>query len=186
MASDVDITRLLQQGSGGEEGALSSLLPIVYDDLRAIAHQRLRGERTGHTLNTTALVHEAYVRLVDQTRVQWRDRAHFFGVAAEAMRRILVDYARRRGARKRGAGLAPLALDEVEIAVVDRAEQLLALDDALDRLEALDERLARVVVYRFFGGLSEDEIAEVIGVTPRTVRRDWVKARGWLYRELAA
>jgi RNA polymerase sigma factor (TIGR02999 family) len=102
------------------------------------------------------------------------------------MRRILVDYARRRGARKRGAGLAPLALDEVEIAVVDRAEQLLALDDALDRLEALDERLARVVVYRFFGGLSEDEIAEVIGVTPRTVRRDWVKARGWLYRELAA
>lgn len=186
MARDIDITGLLLEGSRGEDDALRALLPVVYDDLRAIAHRRLRGERAGHTLNTTALVHEAYVRMVDQTRVQWRDRAHFFGVAAEAMRRILVDYARRRGAEKRGAGRDPLPLDDVEIAVVDRAEQLLALDAALDRLENVDARLARVVLYRFFGGLSEEEIAELVGVTARTVRRDWVKARGWLYRELAA
>lgn len=186
MAGDIDITGLLREGARGEEGSLRSLLPIVYDDLRAIAHRRLRGERAGHTLNTTALVHEAYVRLVDQTRVQWRDRAHFFGVAAEAMRRILVDYARRRAAEKRGAGQDPLPLEDVEIAVVERADQLVALDAALERLEAIDERLARVVLYRFFGGLSEEEIAELVGVTPRTVRRDWVKARGWLYRELAA
>lgn len=186
MAGDIDITGLLREGARGEEGALGRLLPLVYDDLRAIAHRRLRSEREGHTLNTTALVHEAYVRLVDQTRVQWRDRAHFFGVAAEAMRRILVDYARRRAAEKRGAGQDPLPLDDVEIAVAERADQLVALDAALARLEAIDERLARVVLYRFFGGLSEEEIAELVGVTPRTVRRDWVKARGWLYRELAA
>lgn len=186
MTNDVDITGMLRDASEGRRASLEALFPVVYDDLRAIARRRMNQERAGHTLSATALVHEAYVRLVDQTRVQWRDRAHFFGVAAEAMRRILVDYARRRAAGKRGGGAEPLSLDATEIPVQERASELLALDAALERLEALDERLARVVVYRFFGGLSEEEIAELIGVTTRTVRRDWVKARGWLYRELAA
>jgi len=175
--------RLLQLRAGDAE-AMERLFPLVYDQLRGIAHNALRGERTGHTLATTDLVHEAYLRLVDQTRVQWTDRKHFFAVASQAMRRILVDYARRHGAAKRGGARRPVTLDESAMSVDDRADTLMALDEALGRLEQLDPRLARVVECRFFGGLTEEETAEVLDVTARTVRRDWVKAKGWLYQEL--
>ena len=184
------------------QAALERLVPLVYGELRRVAHRQLGAERAGHTLNTTALVHEAYLRLADQTRVEWADRAHFFAVAARAMRRILVDYARRHRALRRGGGQRPISLDAVsdavsdadaadggapggvQVAVAERADALVALDEALERLAAVDGRLARVVECRFFGGLTEAETAEVLGVTPRTVTRDWVKARAWLYQEL--
>ena len=175
--------RLLELRDGGDE-AMDRLFPLVYDQLRAVAHNALRGERTDHTLGTTGLVHEAYLRLVDQTRVRWTDRKHFFAVASLAIRRILVDYARRHGAARRGGNRRPVTLDEAAMSVDDRADTLVALDDALGRLRELDERLVRVVECRFFGGLTEEETAEVLGVTARTVRRDWVKAKGWLYQEL--
>ena len=186
MVSRDDITELLQAGSGGDPEAMDALLPLVYDDLRQLAHRRLLFERRDHTLGTTALVHEAYVKLVDQTRVNWRGRSHFFGVATEAMRRVLVDHARKFLAQKRGGGLERVPLDEDKLAERVRAQELLALDEALRKLEQIDERQCKVVMYRFFGGLTEEEVAELLGVTSRTVRRDWVKARGWLYRELAA
>jgi len=184
--------------AGAREAALERLMPLVYGELRKIAHRRLAAERAGHTLSTTALVHEAYLKLADQTRVEWADRAHFFAVAARAMRSIVIDYARRHRALRRGGGLRPVSLDAVsdadaadagasggvEIAVAERADELVALDEALGRLAALDERLARVVECRFFAGLTEAETAEVVGVTPRTVARDWVKAKTWLYQEL--
>jgi RNA polymerase sigma factor (TIGR02999 family) len=163
---------------------VDALLPLVYDELRRIAHRQLRAERTDHTLSTTALVHEAYVKLADQTRAQWNDRAHFFAVAAVAMRRILVDYARKRQAEKRGGGVRPVTLDDAAALIEDRADALLAVDEALTRLAGIDERLSRVVECRFFGGLTEEETATALRVTARTVRRDWVKAKGWLYQEL--
>ena len=175
--------RLLELRDGGD-AAMDRLFPLVYDQLRNVAHNALRVERTDHTLGTTGLVHEAYLKLVDQTRVHWTDRKHFFAVASLAMRRILVDYARRHGAARRGGNRRPVTLDEDAMSVDDRADTLVALDAALDRLRAVDERLAGVVECRFFGGLTEDETAEVLGVTARTVRRDWVKAKGWLYQEL--
>jgi RNA polymerase sigma factor (TIGR02999 family) len=178
------VTGLLMELRGGDRGALDRLLPLVYEELGRIARRQLGRESAGHTLQTTALVHEAYLKLVDQTRAQWRDRAHFFAVASGVMRRILVDYARRHGAAKRGAGLRRVPLDEDIASLDDRAELLLALDEALERLAALDQRLARVVECRFFGGMSEEETAEALGVTVRTIRRDWVKAKGWLYRAL--
>ena len=178
------ITDRLLQLSAGDEGAMERLFPLVYDQLRGIAHNALRHESTGHTLGTTDLVHEAYLKLVDQTRVQWADRRHFFAVASQAMRRILVDYARRHAAAKRGGNARPVMLDDSAMTVDDRADTLLALDDALGRLERLEPRLARVVECRFFAGLTEDETAEVLGVNARTVRRDWVKVKGWLYQEL--
>jgi RNA polymerase sigma factor (TIGR02999 family) len=183
--SSTPITEILlrERAAGGD--AVSRLLPLVYAELRSLAERQLRREDAGHTLSPTALVHEAYLRLVDQTRVQWQDRAHFFATAAQAMRRVLVDHARRRRALRRGGGVRPLALDEVEIPLEERAEALVALDDALRELESVDPRLGRVVELRFFGGLTETETAEVLGVTDRTVRRDWVKARAWLLRELA-
>lgn len=163
------------------------LLPLVYGELRRIAHRQLAGESVGHTLSTTALVHEAYLRLAGQ-RTPWGDRAHFFALAARAMRRILVDYARRHSALRRGAGGQPLALDVAEdaglLAGRQRAEELLALDEALARLAQLDPRLARVVECRFFGGLSEVETAEALGLSQRTVSRSWTLARGWLFAEL--
>ena len=168
----------------GDRDALDRLLPLVYDELRRIAHLELRRERADHTLSTTDLVHETYLRLVDQTRVTRDEQLRFFAVAATAMRRVLIEYARRRQALKRGGGNQPVSLDELTIAADQSSEALLALDEALTRLGALEERLARVVECRYFGGLTEDETAEVLGVTPRTVRRDWVKAKGWLYREL--
>jgi len=178
------VTRLLLELRDGRPGVMDRLFPLVYDELRRVAHRALRGERTGHTLGTTGLVHEAYLRVTDQTRLEYRDRAHFYGIAARAMRRILVDYARRHRAAKRGGAKPVIVLDESLLAVEDRAEALLALDEALKDLETLEPRLAEVVQCRFFGGLTEDETGEVLGVTARTVRRDWLKAKGWLYHQL--
>ncbi len=178
------VTDLLIGARDGDREALDQLFPVVYDELRRIAHRHLRRERGGHTLDTTALVHEAYLRLADQTRVDWRDRAHFMALSARAMRRVLVDHARRHLAAKRGGDQAPLSLDDEAVAIESRAETLVAVDLALERLTALDERLCRVVECRFFSGLTEEETSEALGVTTRTVRRDWVKAKGWLYREL--
>jgi RNA polymerase sigma factor (TIGR02999 family) len=186
-----EITRLLAVASHGNEQALAELLPLVYEELRRIAHGKLRVEREGHTLNTTALVHEAYVKLVDQTRVEWRGRSHFFGVASEAMRRILIDYAKLRRARKRGSGAGHLPLEAAENlpsspeAFSDaQALELIALDEALTRLAAFNPEGARIVQHRFFGGLSNDEVAEVTGSSERSVRRSWTVARAWLRREL--
>ena len=185
------ITDALAALRGGDPDAMDRLVPLVYEELARIAHRQLRLEVPGHTLSTTALVHEADLRLVDQTRAQWADRAQFFGVAAHSMRRVLVDHARRhRAARRGGANRrdVPLealeAIDAAKLAAGDRADILVALDEALERLAALDARQARVVECRFFGGLTESETAETLGVTARTVARDWVKARGWLYQEL--
>jgi RNA polymerase sigma factor (TIGR02999 family) len=178
------ITDVLLELRDGGDAARDRLFGLVYDELRGIAHNALQREHTGHTLATTDLVHEAYLRLVDQTRVAWSDRAHFFAVASRAMRRILVDYARRHGTVKRGGERRRVPLLEDALTLDQRAELLVDLDDALGRLETLNPRLSQVVECRFFGGLSEQETAEALGVTERTVRRDWVKARGWLYREL--
>jgi RNA polymerase sigma factor (TIGR02999 family) len=180
-----DVTDLLVAWRNGDEDALAQLIPLVHNELRRMAHGYLAGERAEHTLRTTALVNEAYLRLVNASRVQWQDRAQFFAAAAGCMRRVLVDYARRYHAGKRGSGLGHLPLDEATLLVEERADQLIALDEALDRLAAMDTRLCRVVECRYFGGLSDEETAEVLGVTSRTVRRDWVKARGWLYTQLA-
>jgi RNA polymerase sigma factor (TIGR02999 family) len=179
-----DVTDLLLDLPGGGRQAIDRLLPLVYDELRQIAHRLLLRENSGHTLTTTALVHESYLRLIDQRRVAWADRAHFFAVAAVAMRRILVDYARRQRASKRGAGNRPVPLDDAVALADARAEEMLALNEALTRLSALNERLARVVECRFFGGLTTEETAAALAVTPRTIERDWAKAKSWLYQEL--
>ena len=183
------ITDALGELRAGAPDAMDRLVPLVYGELTRIAHRQLGVEATGHTLSTTALVHEAYLRLVDQRRAQWADRVQFFAVAAHAMRRVLVDHARRHramrrgGARRQSVSLDALeAADAASLAVDDRADVLLALDEALDRLATHDPRQARVVECRFFGGLTEEETAEALGVTARTVARDWVKARGWLYQ----
>ena len=180
-----DITRLLISLREGRRDAWSDLFPMVYEELRAIARSRMpaSGERT---LGTTALVHEAYLKLFDHTRLTVNDRKHFFALAARAMRQILIDHARRRGTAKRGGDLRRIDLDDATIAVDDRAGELLALDQALKRLAALDERMGQVVELRFFGGLSVEETAEVLGVDPRTVKRDWRKARAVLHQELSA
>ncbi|MEJ7813383.1 MAG: ECF-type sigma factor [Gemmatimonadaceae bacterium] len=185
------ITEALGELRNGVPGALDRLIPLVYADLSRIAHRQLSLEPTGHTLSTTALVHEAYLRLVDQTHAQWAHRAQFFAVAAHVMRRVLVDHARRhRAARRGGAHPRAVSLEALEsadagsLAVDDRADVLLAVDEAIERLAVLDARQARVVECRFFGGLTATETAEALGVTTRTVERDWVKARGWLYQEL--
>lgn len=178
------VTKLLARVSAGDSDALEQLFPLVYGGLRGAADQMLRRERPGHTLQPTALVHEAYLKLIGSGRIPSRDRAHFLGIAARAMRQILVDHARRRGARKRGDGLGPVTLD---LDVADRGmgfDEVIALDDALDRLSAISPRLRSVVELRFFGGLGEDEIAAALDVTPRTVQRDWAKARAWLHREV--
>jgi len=177
------VTDLLLEIRGGDPQAMDRLFPLVYEELRRMAHAQLRHERPGHTLGTTGLVHETYVRLVDQTRVEWRDRGHFFVAAAWAMRRILVDYARRNRAARRGGGSVRLTLNE-DLPAAERGEMLLALDEALDRLAALDSRLSQVVECRYFVGLTEQETADALGVTRRTIQRDWAKARGWLYLEM--
>lgn len=163
---------------------MDRLLPLVYDELRRLAQRQLNRRRAGETLNTTALVHETYLKLVDQSRAGWRDRVHFLAVAAVAMRHILVDYARRRVAKKRGGNARHFQLDEARLGVETRVIEILALDEALTSLAALDERLSRVVEMRFFGGLSVDEIAAVLEVTDRTVKRDWRKAKALLYSAL--
>lgn len=165
-------------------GAAEELFPELYDELRRIAHRQLGAERTDHTLCTTALVHEAYVKLADQTRARFASRAHFLAVASQAMRRILVGYARRVKAGKRGGDWQRLDFDAVEIPVEERADALVALDAAMERLAGLNPRLSRVVECRFFGGMTEAEVATALGVTERTVRRDWIKAKGWLVGEL--
>jgi RNA polymerase sigma factor (TIGR02999 family) len=182
----MDVTGLVIDLQDGNRSVVDQLFPIVYDELRRIASRHLARERADHTLSTTALVHEAYIKLVDQSKAEWKSKAHFCGVAGIAMRRILIDYARRRVAQKRGGEQQPLSLDESRIAVDQQAEFLISLDEAMDRLARHNERLARVVESRFFGGLSEKEIAELLGTSVRTVRRDWVKARAWLFKELHA
>jgi RNA polymerase sigma factor (TIGR02999 family) len=171
------ITEALCALRNGAPDAMDRLTPLVYERLRRIAHRQLRAEPVGHTLSTTALVHEAYLKLVDQTRAEWQDRGHFFAVASGAMRRILVDYARQHRRAKRGGGLRRVTLDESALSLDERSDNLIALDEALTWLAELNPRLSRVVEYRFFAGLTEEEIAEATGVTVRTVKRDWAKAR---------
>lgn len=163
---------------------LDRLLPLVYEDLKRVAHNRLRTERPSATLNTTVLVHEVYPRLVDHVRIDWSDRSHLLVVASMAMRRILIDRARKKSAVRRGGRRRQVPLNAIELSVEDRADLLVDLDEALTRLATVDERLGRVVEYRFFGGLTEQEIATALGVTERTVRRDWRKARAFLYGQL--
>jgi RNA polymerase sigma factor (TIGR02999 family) len=182
---DQDLTHLLIQWSKGDSAALDALVPLVYDELRRLAQLYLSREKPGHTLSSTALVHEAYLRLVKQKDVTWQNRAHFFGVAARMMRRILVDHARRRGYAKRGGGALTLSLDETIAPAPEREMDLVALDDALETLAKLDERQSRMVELRFFGGLSIEETSEVLGVSAPTVKREWASARAWLYREIS-
>lgn len=179
------VTQLLEAHAEGDPEAFDALLPRVYAELRRIAHYRLRGERPDHTLDTTALVHEAYLELVQLDRINWQNRAHFFAIASRAMRNILVDYAVRRKAQKRGGDRQRVPLDTDDLATEAPVEDLLALDQALQQLEALDERQLRVVECRFFGGLSIDETAEALGISPATVSRDWRMARAWLNRALS-
>jgi RNA polymerase sigma factor (TIGR02999 family) len=175
---------MLRDWSDGDERALDRLMPVVYKDLRRQAQRYLRRERQGHTLQSTALIHEAYLRLVDQRQVRWQNRAHFFAIASRLMRRILVDHARKHGARKRGGSKIQVPLDEAVAASEERGVDLLALDEALTRLAALDERQTRVVELRYFGGLSVEETAEVLGVSAATVKNDWSIAKAWLRREI--
>ena len=184
--ADPDVTALLRQMSSGNGEGLDAIIPLVYRELRSIAHLHLRREDPGHTLNTTALVHEAYLRLVDVRRVEWRDRMHFFAMASRMMRRILINYARRRKQAKRGGGAVPLSLEEHDLPIEQHRDALLALDEALTRLEAVNERRCRVVECRFFAGLDIEETAEALGVSPGTVKRDWRLARVWLNHELSA
>jgi RNA polymerase sigma factor (TIGR02999 family) len=181
-----DVTGLLVDLAGGNRDVVHDLLPLVYDELHRRAANQLRGERPDHTLNATALVHEAYLKLVDQSRVTWQNRAHFLGVAAQAMRRILINYAEQRRAQKRGGGIMATTFDDDLAPRETRLEEVLAIDQALTRLRALNERQAAIVEYRFFGGLEHAEVAEVLGVSEPTVRRDWRLARAWLARELGA
>lgn len=179
-----EVTQILHDWSGGDQKAPERLMPFVYDELRRLARTYLSRERGSHTLQPTALVHEAYVRLVDQTRVNWQNRAHFYGIASSMMRRVLIDHARANATEKRGGATIHLSLDDVQVPLEQRASDFVALDEALEKLAGFDERKCKIVEMRFFGGLQDQEIAEVLGVTTRTILRDWKKARLWLYREL--
>jgi RNA polymerase sigma factor (TIGR02999 family) len=179
-----NITQLLKEWNAGDRRALDRLTPLVHDELRRQAARYLRRERPGHTLQTTALINEAYLRLIDAKDVRWQSRAHFFAIAANLMRRVLVEHARRRDAGKRGGSQVRVQLDEA-LAVADETDvDVLAVDEALDRLAAVDPQQARVVELRFFGGLSVEETARALGVSPKTVKRDWSVARAWLRREI--
>ena len=178
------LTQLLVAWSDGDQKALDELFPLVYEELRQMARRQMRRERPGHTLRTTALVNDAYLRLVDQREVRWQNRAHFFAIAAQMMRRILVDHARAKRYEKRGGGAAHVPLEEAAVLAEGKAAEILALDEALKALAELDERRARVVELRYFAGLSNEEIAEVLKVSTNTVTRDWNMARAWLYHEL--
>lgn len=180
------VTQLLQQWSEGDENALAKLMPMVHDELHRLAHQHMKRENAGHVLQTSALINEVYLRLVDQPQIRWQDRAHFFGIAARLMRHILVDDARKRNASKRGGSLIQVPLDEASAVVQEQAANVAALDDALQRLEAIDERQGKIVELRFFGGLSIEETAQVLKVSPGTVMRDWTFARAWLRNEMTA
>ena len=184
MTESQEVTLLLSALTRGDEGAASKLIPAVYDELRRLAGSYMRRERVDHTLQATALVHEAYVKLIEQRSVNWQSRAHFFGVAAQLMRRILIDYARGHSRQKRGGDHKKVSLDEAIIFDEQRADELLAVDDSLKRLAEMDPRQARIVEMRFFGGLSVEEAAEFLGVSPKTVKRDWSVAKAWLYADL--
>jgi RNA polymerase sigma factor (TIGR02999 family) len=185
---DRPVTHLLADLSAGDRGAVEHILPLVYDELRAIAARHMRRERAGHTLQATALVHDAFLKLVDQTRVQWQDRAHFFAIASQAMRRILVDHARAHVAGKRGAGAVHVSADETLVLPERGAlplEDVLAIDEALTELAAFDAQQARVVELRYFAGLTVEEAAEVLRISPATLKREWALARAWLHRRLS-
>ena len=197
---DARVTQLLVSWSSGDQRALGELMPLVYGELRRLADRQLRGERPNHTLQRTALVHEAYMRLINQRNVNWQSRAQFIGLAAQLMRRILIDHARTKRRAKRGGGIAPASLDQTGVVLgapdeegeraealefaADPSVDLGAIDEALKRLDAIDPKQGRIVELRFFGGLSIDETAEVVGVSPATVKREWALARAWLRREL--
>jgi RNA polymerase sigma-70 factor (ECF subfamily) len=178
------VTELLAQWSHGDDAALAELTPLVYDELRRLAHRHMGGERPGHTLQTTALVNEAYLRLADQTNPRWENRAHFFAVAARAMRQILVSYARSQRSQKRGGGALKVDLDEAALVSPEESQEIVDLHEALEQLSALDSRKAQVVELKYFGGLNYDEIAEVLKISRITARRDWEFAKVWLYTEL--
>jgi RNA polymerase sigma-70 factor, ECF subfamily len=184
MSGPGEITRLLAEWSGGDQAALDRLVPLVYDELRHLASHYLRGERPDHLLQTTALVHEAYLRMAGRQQVSTQTRTQFFAVAAQVMRRVLVDYARGRNRSKRGEGVAPLALEDVAVLSDDRVEEIVAIDSALENLAALDARKGRVFELRYFGGMSVEEVAESLSVSPVTVARDWRMAKAWLRREI--
>jgi len=185
MASDSDnVTRLLLEWGDGNQQALEALVPLIYKELRNLAHNFLYRERLGHTLQTTALVHEAYLKLIDQNDARWQNRAHFFAIAAQAMRRILIDSARKHAAAKRGGPQEELSLDEVADIALEPDSNLLKLDEALNQLAKIDPRQSRIVELRYFGGLTIEETAEVISVSPATVKREWMMARAWLHQEI--
>lgn len=181
-----NVTKLLISWGNGNKEALDRLLPLVYDELRRQAARYLRRERAGHTLQTTALIHEAYLRLVDQKNVHWQNRAHFFGLAAQLMRRILVDHARSKKRDKRGGSDIRVSLTGAQVLAKDRDVDVVALDEALDRLAQLDEQQSRIVELRFFSGLTVEETAEALSISPATVKRDWSMAKAWLHRELSS
>jgi RNA polymerase sigma factor (TIGR02999 family) len=184
MSEQENVTRLLLELSNGESCAVEALLPVVYDELKKLAASYLRRERVGHTLQPTALVHEAYIKLIDQTRVSWQSRAHFFGIAAQIMRRILIDHARQHKADKRGGEINKLQLDENIDKAVEMSAELVALDDALNDLAKVDAQMAKLVELRYFGGLTFEETAEVLGISLITAKRHWKLAQAWLYGQL--
>lgn len=184
-ASQIEVTQLLLDWSNGDKEALDKLVPVVYQELRRLAGYYMRRERAGHTLQTSALVNEAYMRLVDYRQMRWQSRAHFFAVAAQAMRRILVEHARKRHFAKRGGGAIQVSLDEAATVSAKQAAELIELDDALTGLEAIDPRKSRIVELRYIGGLSIEETAEVLNISPATVQREWRSAKAWLYQAIA-
>jgi RNA polymerase sigma factor (TIGR02999 family) len=181
----MNLTQLLKSAQAGDKQALDELFPLVYNELRRVADRQLRGERTDHTLQPTALVHEAYLRLIEQHSVDWRNRAHFFGLAAEMMRRIMVNYALKRHAAKRGGHVTRLALDDAVSFAEQREVDLVLLDEALRRLAVIDPQQSRIVELRFFGGLTIEEVAEALGISDSTVKREWRVARAWLYQQIS-
>lgn len=180
-----EVSQLLRDWSDGDQAALDKLMPVVYQELHRLAHHYMRNERVGHTLQTTALVNEAYMRLADYKRMRWQSRAHFFAVAAQVMRRILVENARSRRYAKRGGGAQKVELDETTVVSAGRSMEVIAVDDALTELESWDARKGSIVELRFFGGLSIEEIAEVLNVSPTTVQREWRSAKAWLHRAIS-
>jgi len=179
-----EVTELLIDWRNGDRNALDKLMPVVYEELRRLAKRYMAAERPGHTLQTTALVNEAYCKLLNHNQMQWQNRAHFFAIAAQVMRRLLVDHARTRRYAKRGGGARPISLDEVALVTEERASDVLALDEALSRLANFDPRKGEIVELRYFGGLSVEEVADVLAVSPITIKREWLKAKAWLQREL--
>ena len=183
--SPQEVTRLLADWGKGDSSALHKLLPLVHGELRKIARRQMSHERPGHTLQATALINEAYLKLLGQERYEWQNRAHFFAVCAQIMRHILIDHARAHTREKRGGGAIQVSLDNVAVIAGEKAEQLLALDEALDSLQRLDPQKAKIVELRYFGGLSIEEAAEVLNISPRTVRREWQRSKAWLYRMIS-